>query len=553
MGALLLALSAVVITGCSDEESDNDSASQETPPPAETPAIAAALPDTPDADDALPPSKLLNLYCGACHTPTNNGGLSRISNIRKTPEGWDMSIVRMTLHHDVEIPKNVRARLVKYLADAQGLAPRETRGHRAVLERRHNVVETGMDPELNVMCARCHSNARYALQRRDADEWRLLVNMHVGQWPSIEYQALARDRDWWEIASGQVAEKLGALYPLETKAWSDWRAAPRQDMSGTWAVTGHWPGHGDYAGTMKIEGQGDDGYLATYALTTSAGETLAVTTKAIVYTGYEWRGRGAWGDAPIKEIYALSEDGQTLTGRWYFENSFEIGADFSAARLEDGVAHITSVWPATLESGDSADITITGANLEGAVSLGPNIKAQVMERSANKIIVRAKAKCSAAPSVRTITVGTARLENALTLFEDVDYLRVTPPFGIARLGDGMTPPITAQFEAIGYTNGPDGVAGTQDDIRIGPLQAEWRVEPHNAVAKELQDVKYAGTLDQSGFFTPAEAGPNRKRKQSRDNVGDLNIVASVPTYDGKAEGAAHLMVVVQKWNNPPIQ
>ncbi len=569
LGVLLLIIGSASLAGCDESETDAQSTPPEAMSPAESTLSSTSVdaPETPqpvtptpqpisitvEPSEPLAASELLSLYCGACHTPTNNGGLSRISNMRKTPEGWDMSIVRMSIFHGVDVPVDIRRTLVKYLADAQGLAPSETQGHRAVLEQRHNIIETGFDEELNVMCARCHSNARYALQRRDTDEWNLLANMHAGQWQSIEYQALARDRNWWEIASTIVPEKLGSLYPLETTAWSDWRAMPREDLSGTWAVTGHWPGKGDYAGAMEIDADGDDAYHATYTLTTSSGDTLTGTTKAIVYTGYEWRGRGTWGDMPIREIFALSEEGTELTGRWHIEDSFEIGSDFSASRVDANAPHITSVWPAVVESGESVDVTIIGMNLEGDVSLGPDIKAQVTERSATKIIVRAKAKCSAASGLRNIEVGDASAQNALTLYEDVDYIQISPDYGIARVGGGMTPPVTAQFEAIGYTNGPDGIAQTEDDLSIGPLQAEWRVEAYDEVAQALEDVKYAGTLDDSGLFTPGDAGPNPERKYGTNNVGDLKIIASVPTYNGKAENAAHLIVTVQKWNNPPIQ
>ena len=57
------------------------------------------------------------------------------------------------------------------------------------------------------MCGRCHSLARVSLQRRDEQEWRKLAHLHVGQWPSIEYQASARDRQWFKIATGAAARE----------------------------------------------------------------------------------------------------------------------------------------------------------------------------------------------------------------------------------------------------------------------------------------------------------------------------------------------------------
>jgi hypothetical protein len=104
-----------------------------------------------------------------------------------------MSIARMQTMHGLQISDDDRRTLVKYLADTQGLAPSETDGVRYALERRLNTVEH-FDDQTSQMCGRCHSGARVALQRRPAQEWERLVNFHLGQWPSLEYQALVRHR-----------------------------------------------------------------------------------------------------------------------------------------------------------------------------------------------------------------------------------------------------------------------------------------------------------------------------------------------------------------------
>ena len=46
---------------------------------------------------------VLQARCAACHERTAEGGLNRISEVRKTPEGWDMTIVRMMIMHGVEV------------------------------------------------------------------------------------------------------------------------------------------------------------------------------------------------------------------------------------------------------------------------------------------------------------------------------------------------------------------------------------------------------------------------------------------------------------------
>ncbi|MCB1804605.1 MAG: quinohemoprotein amine dehydrogenase subunit alpha, partial [Candidatus Competibacteraceae bacterium] len=88
---------------------------------------------------------LLNERCASCHQPLSDGGLSRISEIRKTPEGWDMTIVRMMLLHGVQLASDERQTLVKLLSDQLGLAPAETAPWRYILERQPNVIESPPD------------------------------------------------------------------------------------------------------------------------------------------------------------------------------------------------------------------------------------------------------------------------------------------------------------------------------------------------------------------------------------------------------------------------
>ena len=158
---------------------------------------------------------ILNGKCAACHERTD-GGLARIKDQRKTPEAWDMTIVRMMQLHGVEVTDDERAALVKHLADTQGLAPAETADYRYILERVPGTIEDPPTDELGTMCARCHSYARVALQRRTEEEWRKLAHFHLGQYPTTEYQALtARPElvgDRLRAAAGRARRALPARH-----------------------------------------------------------------------------------------------------------------------------------------------------------------------------------------------------------------------------------------------------------------------------------------------------------------------------------------------------
>ena len=191
--------------------------------------------------------------------------------------------------------------------------------------------------------------------------------------------------------------------------------------------------------------------------------------------------------------------------------------------------------------------------MEGEVSLGEGVTVEVLERDRFQMTVRAVVTADAAPGYRDLQVGAVRLTDAIAVFRAVDWVRVEPDYGIARVGGGRTPPVSAQFEAIGYLHGPDGVSETDDDIRLGVMPAEWTVEPYNEIAAAMEDDKFAGGFAEAGLFVPAVAGLNPARKYSTNNTGDLWVIATVADGNRTLTGRGHLIVTVQRWNDPPIR
>lgn len=493
---------------------------------------------------------LLSDNCSGCHAEGADGTFSRISFIRKTPEGWDMNIARMMIFHGLEIDSKDRRALVKYLSDTRGLAPSETAKRRYVLDRSPNVIEPDVDPDLKAMCARCHSYARLALQRRDKKEWQNLVHMHLGQWASIEYQMLARERDWRADALGPVSEKLGKLYPLKTAAWEKWQNTKWKDLSGDWRIVGHWPGKGDIAGDMKVTAQGNGSYRADYTLTFPDGQKINANGKAVVYTGYEWRGAVTLGDQKFRAVWAAAKDGNSMTGRLFRKDHASDGMVITARRRTAGTSAIMNIVPSALKAGAPTRLTINGVNLSGDVAIA-GAKVTVISSSPDQLLVQATADGSASGPV-TVTIG--KDTSTLAIYNTVDYLKVTPGYAVSRIGGGggPIPKVTAQFEATGYGFGPDGKQGTADDVRLGPLPVVWSVDNYNAAAAKMQDAKYAGHITGEGTFIPAIAGPNPARKYKANNAGDLKVIATYQDGDRRLTAEAHLIATVQRWNNPPI-
>jgi quinohemoprotein amine dehydrogenase len=499
---------------------------------------------------------LLNERCAQCHTQEPGGGLSRIAYQRKTPEAWFMTIVRMEMIHGLELTDEERRSLVKYLSDTQGLAPEETAPYRYILERQPNVVEGFTDADFVQMCSRCHSGARVALQRRTPEEWTLLMHFHLGQYPTTEYQALGRDREWFKLALEQIAPKMAAAYPLETPAWKRWQTVATPDLAGTWRVAGSTPGRGEFDGTMTARGSGDDTYDVSLEATYADGSALKGSGTANVYTGYEWRANLTVDGIPMRQVFAATPDGLALSGRMFQRDADELGSRLTGVRADSVNPVIIAVQPGFIRAGETAQLTLVGAGLDGRVALGDGVRvARVMSAAPDRIVVEAAADPGAAVGGRTVKVGQYEAAGALTVYDDIAAVKVEPGYGIARVGgNGATPAVKAGFEAVAYAAGPDGQPGTEDDVRIGVVPASWSVEPFDDLAATLGDVKYAGAMDAaSGLFTPADAGLNPARPYSTNNAGNLKVVATVKEGDKTVSGQGQLIVTVQRWNDPPIR
>ena len=504
-------------------------------------AVSTAVAGEPD---------LLQDYCTSCHIEGEDGTLSRISEQRKTPEGWLMTLVRMRQLHDFDIDLKTQAQLVRHLSETQGLAPSETTGYRYILERDPAVVES-LDAGLMEMCARCHSGARVALQRRTEEEWRHLVDFHVGQWPTTEYQALGRDREWYKIAKESIAPQLAEQFPVDNKAWREWQKAEKPQAQGSWLVRTRLPRKGEAWGSVTVSGKAQPYHLSGH-LMTAGGESLSVSGQVNVYTGYEWRASVTIGENAYNQVLALSTDGESLSGRQFLSAEDSLGGAFEAVRTADKPV-ILSIQPAAIKVGETTRVQVMGANL-GAITVN---NATVAHRAVNAWGVSVEITPETEGTLMLAAEGVT-LPKPLIAYSKADSLRVEPGFSIARVGDddvkdGPLPPMRALFRATAWLNGADGEAGTDDDVSIGEVPADWSVAPFDAVSEQMQDVEFAGRMDSSlGIFTPGGAGPNPARTYSTNNAGNLKVIAT-SREDAGLKGEGQLLVTVQRWNDPPIR
>lgn len=504
--------------------------------------------------------------CGGCHKADSTNRVARLSYLRKTPEGWEASVRRMASLNSVKIDPAEARSIVKYFANRQGLAPAEVAPGRFETERRLVEYRYAADGQTERTCRACHSLGRVILQRRTKSEWELLIATHRGYYPGSDFQAFRRmappapDSAPQPHPMDQAIGHLSRAFPLRTPEWTAWSATMRPaPLEGAWSLSGHEPGRGAFFGRMvisKVPGTDDEFTTrATYRYA-SGGALVTRDGRSVVYTGHQWRGRstpaGLPPDSSMREVVSVEPGWQEMSGRWFRGGYDEFGMDVKLTRVSPGAA-IAGVSPMGLRAGSrDVEVTVFGANLPRAataasVDFGPGITVtRVVRSSPDEMVVRVNVDSSARTGQRDLFAGGASLRNAVVAYSRIDRIKVTPQSNMARAGGVRVPKMFAQFEAWGYVNGADGKPDTDDDLNVGMVPVRWGLEEYGVTFKD-DDTQYVGALDQRGFFTPNVDGPNPARKGSRNNIGDVWVVATYTPEGANAralKGRSLLIVTV---------
>jgi quinohemoprotein amine dehydrogenase len=515
--------------------------------------------------------------CQSCHQRDTAGMLQRISYERKTPEGWEMTVRRMVALNNVKLTPEAARAIVRYLSDNQGLAPAELRPGRFEVERRMIEYRYTADPRTETTCRACHSMGRVITQRRTRGEWELLVATHRSLFPDADFQAFRRggpsanDSGPVQHPMDIAIAHLARTFPLRTPEWSAWSATMRPPhLEGTWSLSGNEPGRGAFYGRMTVTRGASDGEFVTQATYRYAdgGQVVQRTGKSIVYTGYQWRGRSNQKTADttsLREVMFVEPGWEEMSGRWFTGGYDEIGMDVSLKKLGANPV-LLGVAPHAMHVGTKAqDVTIFGSNLPrnvaaNTIDFGPGIAVErVVHATPDSITVRVNVDSNAAVGKRDLYAAGVSLRDGAVVFNQISRIKVVPLAGLARVGGNVFPKQLQQFDAIAYFNGPDGKPDTDDDLEIGRVNANWSLEEYG-VTYDDDDVKFVGTVNQTGLFTPNVDGPNPQRSSNRNNVGDVWVVATYqpPGAAGRPLRArAQLIVTVPlyvkfaQWNTQP--
>lgn len=564
-------------------------------------AVSALLVQAQPAPPSAPPASeekteegipvtdsLVIAKCGTCHTKDDKGNLSRISWERSTPEGWEQSIKRMVRLNGLNITPTEARSVLKYLSTDHGLAPEEARPVMYMAE--HRIQDEAVPNEaVRTTCMGCHPLGRGLSWRRSKDDWKLLTNLHVFLYAQAD---VAFRRGFFgngnapvvpqvqEDAPPLVDQSLDFLAknaPLHTPEWAAWRARMRAPkLVGRWLVTAHIPGRGKYYGEMVIEpGSADDEFQTRVTLRpATGGSTLTRSGQGLVYTGYSWRGRSKGsspaGAAPddlskeMRETLWISPDQLWAEGRWFWGEYQEFGVDVKLVRATAD-ARLTGVDRTMLKTGSQTSrIRLIGDNLPAQIAaadldFGSGVTVRrIVSHNAGEIVAEVDVDSNALPGKRDIAFRRSVLESAIAVYDRIDYIKVLPEASIAHLGSDVHPKGYEQFEAVAYQRGADGKLHTADDVELGPIDVTWSVEEYLSVYGD-DDKDFVGALGPNGLFTPALDGPNPKRKFSRNNYGDVWVVATAKSEKDKdgnpLAGRSYLVVTVPtyiRWDQPEV-
>jgi quinohemoprotein amine dehydrogenase len=505
------------------------------------------LPATLLSAEGLPvKSQLVRDACGACHRVDAEQHMSRISYMRKTPEGWEETVQRMVRLHKVPLSPSDAREIVRYLSDSQGLTASELEKVSYALEQRDEPEQVPNEAAKKA-CSTCHSYAKVALQRRTKEEWFKLKDFLLALYPTLVYQH--RQIDWPAVADEALAY-FAQQFPLETPEWRREKDQPPPGDS-TWLVVGSERGRGDYVGQVSLKTGADGSREVQTSVEYADGGKTTLRGQGRFFAGYSWRGSMEWQNGrKVREVFHLSADGSTLKGRWYLHDHPEMGGDEVRYRI-DAQPRIAAVFPRAVKRGvKNAEITIYGSNFQGlktdSLSLGEGVKIEKINPSADRATVQISVAPDAKIGHREVRFGTTTGKDLFTVYDTVDYIRVLPDQAMARVGGERLPKKLTQFEARAFSKGSPRATNTSGDLDLGPVKVTWRV---NEAASSIDDndIKYVGSIDANGLFTPAVEGPNPERFRSTNNAGDVWVEASYTPVAGDTQtltARAYLVVAV---------
>ncbi|MED0668766.1 quinohemoprotein amine dehydrogenase subunit alpha [Aneurinibacillus aneurinilyticus] len=508
---------------------------------------------------AIPPSvggthvsKQVEASCMGCHAVDENGKLARIEYMRKTPEGWSQTIARMERLHGLKVTDEQRKQLIRDLSNERGLSPEEAQSVQYWLAEKPSHMEDQIkNPNLQNACMTCHAGGRFMAQRRTEEEWKNLKDFHLVMFPSIYLNH--RHTDWPVVADAAI-NYLAKQYPLENKEWENWKGK-NQQVDGKWKVVGFQGTKGAYVGDSEF--MSTDGKLtekkSVYYLDQNV--SLQSTGNVEMYSGYALRMQYEQAGKKLRGTFNVGRDGKTITGDWSDASNPGITGEETYYKVQTEKPEIIHMEPRAIQRGQTQDLTLYGMNVKQLTAQDLKLPAGVSLKnmfvlSDDQVKISLAVDDAALTGASIIGTEKAIVHPKLVVYDRIDYIKVTPPYAVARVGGaGLMHKVSTQFVAYAYSSGKDGKQGTDDDIELMPVTAEWALASYPEGEKD-EDLHYIGSIDsKTGLFTPAAEGVNKERPFTQENVGSVSVIAEYRYGGNTLTGKTHLVVTVPDYNN----
>lgn len=468
-----------------------------------------------------------------------------IEETRKSPEEWKNVLIRMIRLNGLPLEDALFHPIVKELSDQLCLAPAEMEKvayyNSDENSQYRETPKDDLEKRLYAACVRCHTYGKIASHRMTQDQWAANRDLHLGYYPTSVPQM--REMDWMK-ESKELIEPLARRFPMDSPEWTAWRAARKaQDISGEWRIAGYQPGFGYYEGTCRFTpdpDKGEDEYAVERTVRYLNGAALTMSGEATLFGDYHLR--YALAPTPltgrIEGVFDLNSEAMTFTGKWWtLVQDANAHGNETFAKI-GGDPEIIGVFPQSLKSGAEGRMTLIGVNLPTDATAADFVFSdngadvlKVEGADAGKIVFSVKG--GDAPGATTLSFKGMAYAHPMQVYDAVDGIRIFPHIGRARVGCGAAyPPQGVQFVARAVDFGPDGEAGTPDDVVLEPVDAQWALSEQSTREND-DDLKYLKAPIANGLYTPVTTyAPIEERKQRREGVGLIAVEAAY-SADGK--------------------
>ncbi len=156
----------------------------------------------------------------------------------------------------------------------------------------------------------------------------------------------------------------------------------------------------------------------------------------------------------MRETLWISPDQTWAEGRWFWGEYQEFGVDVKLRRATPEPA-LLSLDRYSLKTGSQAQkVRVLGDNLPAQVAAadldfgtGVTVKS-IASHNASEIVAVVDVAADAVPGKRDVALRNAVLEDALAVYDKVDYIKVLPESSLARLGGDAKSSAPARVPAV---------------------------------------------------------------------------------------------------------